>query len=53
VVADVKRLRSHPLVPAEIPISGMIYDVHSGRLLAVSETGAIGAPMQQARSRAA
>jgi carbonic anhydrase len=53
VVTDVRRLRNHPLVPAEIPIYGMIYDVHSGRLLEVSEAVAIGAPMQQAWSRAA
>jgi carbonic anhydrase len=53
VVADVRRLRNHPLVPAEIPIYGMIYDVHSGRLLEVSGAVAIGAPMQQAWSRAA
>ena len=53
VVADVRRLRHHPLVPAEIPIYGMIYDVRSGRLLEVSEAAAIGAPMQQAWSRAA
>src|SRR5512136_2650584 len=53
VVADVRRLRNHPLVPAEIPIYGMIYDVHSGRLLDVAEAAAIGAPMQQAWSRAA
>ena len=50
---DVRRLRNHPLVPAEIPIYGMIYDVHSGRLPEVSEAAAIGAPMQQAWSRAA
>ena len=48
-----RRLRNHPLVPAEIPIYGMIYDVHSGRLLEVAEAVAIGAPMQQAWSRAA
>ena len=53
VVADVRRLRNHPLVPAEIPIHGMIYDVHSGRLLEVAEAVAIGAPMRQAWSRAA
>lgn len=33
VVADVKRIRSHPLVPANIPIYGYIYDVKSGRLI--------------------
>ena len=53
VVADVRRLRSHPLVPAEIPIYGLIYDVRSGKLLEVPEAVAIGAPMQQAWSRAA
>jgi carbonic anhydrase len=53
VVADVRRLRNHPLVPAEIPIYGMIYDVHSGRLLEVAEAVAIGAPTQRAWSRAA
>ena len=53
VVADVRRLRTHPLVPAEIPIYGMIYDVRSGRLLEVAEAVAIGASMQQAWSRAA
>jgi hypothetical protein len=31
----------------------VIYDVHSGRLLEVPEAAAIGAPMQQACSRAA
>ncbi len=53
VVADVRRLRSHPLVPAEIPIYGLIYDVRSGKLLEVPEAAAFGAPMQQAWSRAA
>jgi carbonic anhydrase len=32
---DVARIRTHPLVPAEIPIYGYIYDVKSGRLLPV------------------
>jgi carbonic anhydrase len=32
VVTDVKRIRSHPLVPGDIPIHGFIYDVRSGRL---------------------
>jgi carbonic anhydrase len=53
VVADVRRLRNHPLVPAEIPIYGLIYDVRSGKLLEVPEAVAAGAPMQQAWSRAA
>lgn len=33
---DVARLRSHPLVPQTIPIYGYIYDVRSGRLIAVT-----------------
>jgi carbonic anhydrase len=35
VLEDVKRIRSHPLVPADIPIYGYIYDVKSGKLLEV------------------
>lgn len=53
VVADVRRLRGHPLVPAEIPIYGFIFDVQTGKLMEVPEAMAIGAPMQQALSRAA
>src|SRR6185503_6955438 len=30
VAADVRRIRSHPLVPPEIPIYGYVYDVKSG-----------------------
>ena len=37
VVADVQRIRSHPLVPNNIPIYGYIYDVGSGSLVEVSE----------------
>jgi carbonic anhydrase len=37
VVADVKRIREHPLVPAGIPVYGYIYDVTTGRLLEVPE----------------
>jgi len=36
VVDDVIRIRSHPLVPKNIPIYGYIYDVRSGRLLEVA-----------------
>ncbi len=53
VVADVRRLRNHPLVPVEISIYGLIYDVASGKLLEVPEAMAIGVPMQQAWSSAA
>ena len=37
VVTDVRRLRSHPLVPATIPIHGYLYDVKTGRLVEVPE----------------
>ncbi len=37
VVADVMRIRSHPLVPASIPIYGYIYDCGTGRLEEVAE----------------
>jgi carbonic anhydrase len=42
VVADVTRIRTHPLVPKSIPIYGFIYDVHSGRLIEVPEATAAG-----------
>ncbi len=32
VIADVERIRNHPLVPDEIPVHGYIYDVRTGRL---------------------
>lgn len=32
---DVRRIRSHPLVPKNIPVHGYIYDVKSGRLIEV------------------
>ncbi len=35
VAADVKRIRSHQLVPGDVPIYGYIYDVKSGRLIEV------------------
>jgi carbonic anhydrase len=42
VVADVARIRNHPLVPANVPICGYIYDVRSGRLNEVAEATAAG-----------
>ncbi|MGI0491395.1 beta-class carbonic anhydrase [Alkalinema pantanalense CENA528] len=42
VVVDVQRIRSHPLVPATIPIYGYIYDVKTGRLIEVPEATRIG-----------
>jgi len=37
VLEDVQRIRSHPLVPGEIPIYGYIYDVKNGRLVEVKQ----------------
>ena len=37
VVDDVARIKTHPLVPAYIPIYGYIYDVQTGRLIEVPE----------------
>ena len=37
VVDDVRRIRSHPLVPKDIPIYGYLYDVKTGRLIEVPE----------------
>ena len=43
VIDDVLRIRSHPLVPASIPIYGYVYDVKSGRLLEVEGAAEAGA----------
>jgi len=37
VTSDVRRIRSHPLVPSSVPIYGYIYDVKNGQLVEVSE----------------
>ena len=37
VIADVKRIRAHPLVPGDVPIYGYIYDVKTGLLMEVPE----------------
>ncbi len=42
VVADVRRIRYHPLVPKDIAIFGYLYDVKTGRLTEVSEAREIG-----------
>ena len=42
VVHDVARIRSHPLVPANVPIYGYVYDVKSGKLIEVPEATAAG-----------
>ena len=43
VVEDVKRIRSHPLVPASIPLYGYIFDVKTGRLIEVEAATKAGA----------
>ncbi len=42
VTEDVTRIKSHPLVPAGIPVYGYIYDVKSGRLVEVPSATAAG-----------
>jgi carbonic anhydrase len=42
VVADVTRIRNHPLVPSSIPIYGYLYDVATGRLNEVAEASTAG-----------
>ncbi|GAB2455591.1 carbonic anhydrase [Xylanimonas ulmi] len=43
VTDDVRRIKSHPLVPARIPVYGYVYDVATGRLVEVPEATAAGA----------
>jgi carbonic anhydrase len=42
VVADVGRIRRHPLVPATIPIYGFVYEVTTGRMVEVPAAMALG-----------
>jgi len=42
VAEDVRRIRSHPLVPKSIPVYGYIYDVKSVKLIEIPEATAIG-----------
>jgi carbonic anhydrase len=37
VTEDVVRIRSHPLVPSDIPVYGYIYDVKTGKLIEVPQ----------------
>jgi carbonic anhydrase len=37
VTDDVRRIRSHPLVPRDVPIYGYVYDVKSGQLTEVAK----------------
>ena len=42
VLDDVRRIKTHPLVPASIPIYGYIFDVKTGLLNEVPEATAAG-----------
>ena len=42
VATDVERIRTHPLVPRDIPIYGYIYQVETGRLVEVPQATAVG-----------
>jgi carbonic anhydrase len=50
VAHDVARIRTHPLVPATIPIYGYVYDVSSGKLIEVPEAMETGKADVQARA---
>lgn len=43
VIDDVQRIRSHPLVPKNIPIHGYVYEVETGKLLEVAGAKEAGA----------
>lgn len=43
VTEDVARIKNHPLVPANIPVYGYIYDVKTGLLIEVPEATKAGA----------
>ena len=45
VIADVRRIRNHPLIPKSIPIYGYIYNVRTGKLEEVREATAEGKTM--------
>lgn len=44
VVADVTRIRNHPLVPGRIAIHGYIYDCRTGHLVEVPDAIEVGKP---------
>lgn len=50
VVADVTRIRTHPLVPKRITVHGYIYEVASGRLIEVPEATRAGEVKAQERA---
>ena len=44
VVDDVRRIRTHPLVPGDVAVYGYVYDVRSGRLQPVEAANEAGRP---------
>lgn len=50
VVADVTRIRTHPLVPRAIPIHGYVYDVATGVLKEIAEATKVGAAQTQSHA---
>jgi carbonic anhydrase len=44
VVADVRHIRMHALVPQDIPIYGYVYNVRSGKLMEVAKATEVGRP---------
>jgi carbonic anhydrase len=44
VTSDIRRIRSHPLVPGSVAIYGYIYDVKNGRLVELPEATKVGQP---------
>jgi carbonic anhydrase len=42
VTSDVRRIRSHALVPGSVPIYGYVYEVKTGRLVEVPEATRVG-----------
>jgi carbonic anhydrase len=43
LVADITRIRNHPLVPADVPIYGYIYDLETGLFIEVKRASEVGA----------
>ncbi len=44
LLADVRRIRNHSLVPGYIPIYGYIYDCKTGKLMEIPEASEVGKP---------
>ena len=48
LLADIKRIRNHSLFPAGVTLRGYLYQVETGGLLEISQTGAGGADSRAA-----